>query len=104
MKTINCFIQLYDLSGKPLPSEEKDRPFTLGHFLVAVINTTAKEKNFPPLKAYDLSSRLYKENFVQIDDADFIKLKELVEQSNFPVILIGNVLKLLSKADVVLEE
>lgn len=95
MNVINTFTQLFDFNGKAIPGEE-GKPFTLGQFLISVLNNTPKEKNFPPMKAYDLASRLYKENFVELDKADFIKLKTLVEDAtNFSTLFVGQVLTLL---------
>lgn len=104
MKVINTFVQLNNLNGKPIQGEEGS-PLTLGQFLISVLNNCPKEKNFPALKAFDLANRLYKENFVKLDEPDLKKLKTLVEESSqASIILIGQVLTLMDSKDVVDDE
>lgn len=73
-----------DDSKKP---EEKE-PLVLGQVLADIlINSRLQKNGFRPLKGYDIAKRFYGENAkkdeVEIELAELIQLKELVESNPF---------------------
>jgi hypothetical protein len=73
-----------EASTKP---EEKE-PLTLGQVLADIlINSHSIKKGFRPLKSYELAKKFYGENAkkdeVEIELAELIQIRELVEENPF---------------------
>lgn len=99
---INCGLQFQNLKGEVVNVvDEKGgkTPLTLGQVLADVALTPHKVKNgFRPLKGYELAQKFYANKEVDIDRADFIQLKELIENNEaYTTLIIAQAIKLLSE-------
>ncbi len=55
-------------------------PTTVGLILANIVLTPHKQKDgFRPLKAYELAKKFYDQEEVELDNSDFIQLKEIIE-------------------------
>lgn len=67
-----------NLKGEEL--KRGDNPIKMGEILAEIILTPAKTKNgFRPLKSFELAKKMDKCEEVELDAADLIQIKELVE-------------------------
>ena len=91
-----------NLRGEILNTEDetgRTEPTTLGLVLSNIILASREpKKGFRPLKGLELGRKLYgedaKTNTVEIDKADFIQIKELVEETQiYGTIITGQVLE-----------
>lgn len=97
MPKIKTNLKFKNLKGDIINTEEfqgvkKELPLTLGLVLAEIILATHEnKKGFRPLKSYELAKKLYGEDakeIFEVDNADFIQIKELVENSQQYVTLI----------------
>ncbi len=101
---INCkqvFKNLKDqiINNSAVEEGKKKESLTLGMVLSEVVLAPHKDKNgFRPLKGYELAKKFYNGGIVEIDTADFVQLKELLEESETYVpMIIGQALEMLSE-------
>jgi len=93
-----------NLKGEPINSTNErgeKTSLTLGVVLGEMALTPHKQKNgFRPLKGYELAKKFYDKKIeVEIDNADYIQLKELVENSDmYPTIIIAQTLEMLENS------
>lgn len=73
------------LNGEDIKVHEEGNEkevLTIGKVLANLVLSQHKtKKGFRPLKAYELAKKFYDQNEVEVDQADFIQLRELVEES-----------------------
>ena len=76
------------------------RDLTVGDVISSIL-TTKKVEQFNTLKAWALSQRFYRADSVEVDDGDFISLREIVEQNDqfFPFVLAQTLQALLDAKD-----
>lgn len=93
MITIQTKYVFVNLKGEPIESEGKD--ITLGDVLANIILTPHEDKKgFRPLKAWDLAQKLSTQTEVEVDKADFVQIKEIVENTKTYVpLIIGQVME-----------
>lgn len=78
IKTNQTFV---NLRNEEISMENKEK-LNLGMVLAEILLVPHQDKKgFRPLKAWDLAQKFYKEKEVEIDNADFAQLKELVENN-----------------------
>lgn len=98
MKTINASIELKQLDGKPVQNGLEDpTPMTIGR---AIANLLAmnKARKFDNFKAFELAGRFYAAGNVELDDADFNKLKEVVKaDDSYHGLILGQIEKALNE-------
>ena len=72
---------------------------TLGEVLANVVLSPHNDrKGFRPLDAVQLGRKFYNDNEVELTEAEFVQMKELVETSDLMPIVSGQVLEMFSKA------
>lgn len=85
MPNINTKQKFLNLKGEIIYSsnDKKREPLELGYVLSEIVLSPNKPKNgFRPLKGWELAKKFYKQSEVEIETADFIQLKELVENND----------------------
>lgn len=98
MPTINIKKTFKNLNGititkkgdeeEPSVKPEDKEPLTLGQVLADIlINSRLQKNGFRPLKSYELAKKMYGENAkqdeVELELAELIQIKELVENNPF---------------------
>lgn len=75
MKTIHTKQTIKDLKNEPIKINNEE--FTVG---VALSNMLASKKTeFDAMKAWLLAQRFFKEDSVEVDDSDLLKIKNMIE-------------------------
>jgi hypothetical protein len=95
---LNTKTTINNLDGKPIKeSELRDaKDLTIGIILSSLL-LYREQGTFDTMKSYDLGSRLYKDDVVEIDKPDRDKLIEITEKSQNPVIVKGQVIEILKQ-------
>lgn len=97
MTVINTKHVFVNLKGEPIESEGKG--ITLGDVLANIILTPHEDKKgFRPLKAWELAQKLSTQTEVEVDKADFVQIKEIVENTKtYNPLIIGQVMEQLAE-------
>lgn len=98
MAKIQTSVPIVNLNGDKIQSED-GKNLTIGVVLANIIlSPHANKKGFRPLKSWELAQKLYKNPEVEVDNADFIQIKEIVENSDtFSTMVVAQVLEALEK-------
>jgi len=90
------------LTGKTIEAQDgtASKVLTLGMVLSEVVLAPHRDKNgFRPLKSYELAQKFYDREEVELDNSDYIQIKELVEGTeNYGTIIIAQTLLMLEEA------
>ena len=91
---------LTTLNGEPIKGE--DGPLTLGVAIAnIVLSPHGSKKGFRPLKSYELAKKFYDKPQVEIDNADLIQLKDVVESCEIvSTIITAQILEKLEEAKI----
>ena len=104
---INITKELKNLTGELIVSKDekslKTEPLTVGLVLANILLSAEPKDGFRPLKSYELAKKFYGENAkheeVEIDNADFVQIKALVESNKqYNTIIIAQTLEMLEGA------
>jgi len=88
---------LKDLDGKPIP-KLGGGALTLGIAIAQMLTNREAKTGFDPLKTYILATKFYDNDEVDIDDADWMKVKKLLESNTADsALVVGQVLKILNQ-------
>ena len=103
---INCKQTFKNLKNEDIQivdgnDQTKKEILMLGNVIAEILLQPHKEKKgFRPLKSWELAQRFYKDKEVEIDQADFIQLKEIVEENeNYNTIIIAQTLVYFNQAE-----
>lgn len=102
-KKIDLKQQLVDLRGRNIVASPDDPTvMTVGKILGLVIDAD-KEKKVSPLKKWHLAVECYNKDFVELDEADFAVVKEILERQEIfnTASIVGQVMKAVEDAHTV---
>ena len=99
MLKVNCAKVIKDLADKPIPVREgSDESFTIGKALANILVAPRQNRELDAFKSWELAKKLYKGGDVELDDADVVNIKKMVEtDKNYGAIVIGQILEELNK-------
>jgi len=91
---INTDKALINLDGSTIALSPTDTtPFTVGK-AIANILVTSKSKTFDSFKAFKMAEKFYNEKDVEIDEADFAKIKEIIEKDGqYTALITGQIIQ-----------
>lgn len=97
MKKIDVTKAITMLDGSPiLTSEDNSSVFTIGKAIANILLASKNKKN-DAFKLYALAKRFYESNSIEIDDADFGLILDLIkEDQSYGVLINGQILELLN--------
>lgn len=81
--------------------DKKTDPLTLGEVLSEIVLSPHRDKKgFRPLKGLELARKFYNDKEIELDQSDFIQLKEIIEESSAYIALVtGQVLEFLINSE-----
>jgi len=86
------------LDGSEIPTSQIDQsPFTYGKAMANILIAPKAVNNFDKFKSYELAKKLYNEETLELDKADFKNLKDAVERDgNYTSLILGQLLEYLN--------